>query len=229
MPGNMPYVYHGPEVAGQKALYFSKPEYAHLTPGKEIAAGYGVLQAGTVLAENLSAAGNVGKLVPYVITDHLVDAVGRCYVLADVANAATTLRVAMEDSYRFVVGDDLIIVSNSGGSPAYNNLGAITAIDRTTSSVWATITFTTALSGATFTIANKTAVYVETGASGKYSTAKYVLDQAVDTGVGSTANGALSSVILGNAVLNKGALVSYDTAAKSDLSAVEDGNYVYIK
>jgi hypothetical protein len=130
-----------------------------------MAVGHGIVWAGTIMAMNMSAGGNKGKTMPYVpdnydgmdVNPHLV--AGRTFLSSDIADGATTLSVVNADSYRFVVGDEICV--DDDGTTTPENLGAITAIDRTTSSVIATITFTnpvTASGG--FAVANKGCVYV---------------------------------------------------------------------
>ena len=226
---NYPFNYKGPELRGARLIYHSDPQFA-LVLGKNLAAGFGVLLAGTVMAVNTSAAGNVTKLVPYVKTPTAAaqDDKAKAYVVADVANTGTTVKVSLDDSYRFVVGDDLMICAYSSGA-VYHNGGAITAIDRTSTPGVATITFTTAVAVATLTIANAAAVYPEAGTTGKYCKAKYVLDQDVDTGVGAGCVDALSSVVIHNAILKKELLTNYDSAAETDLGSVTDAGFVILK
>lgn len=227
---NYPFSFKGAEIRGVKTLYHSDPQYA-LVLGKNFAAGYGMLSAGTVIGVNTSAAGNVGKLVPYVKTPTAVtaDDAAKSYAVVDVANAATTIKVALANSYRFVVGDDIMLSNYSGATAVYHAGGAITAIDRTTTPGVATITFTTATAVATFTVANGAACYVEAGTTGKYCKAKYVLDSDVDTGAGEGCVDAMSSVVIHNAVLNKAVMVNYDAAAETDLGSVTDAAFVILK
>lgn len=227
---NYPFSFKGAEVRGVKTLYHSDPQYALLL-GKNLAAGYGHLSLGTVMAVNTSAAGNVGKLVPYVKTPTAAaqDDAAKTYAVADVANTATTIKVRLEDSYRFVVGDDIMLSNYSGSAAVYHAGGAITDIDRTTTPGVAIITFTTAVAVATFSVANAAACYVEAGTTGKYCKAKYILDAYVDTGVGEGCTDAISSVVISNAVLNKAVMVNYDSAAETDLGSVTDAAFVILK
>jgi hypothetical protein len=208
-----------------KRLYYSNPDAALKVP-VTLQAGYGKLEAGTIMAENLSAAGNDGKFVPYNLTvfDGTETSPGRAYLVAD-ATGVTYVYVTLDDSYKFVVGDDLII--NDDGSPA-ENLGAITAIDRTTYSHMAKITATATISG-TFGTADHAYVCVEAGdSSNNYSDAVGILEKTVDTGTGSTAVGAIATMILKNAVLYSGMLSNVDAAARTDLGASTFGQYTYL-
>lgn len=207
-------------------LYVSKSEAALKLQGT-LQAGYGTLQAGQVLARNLSADGGVGKYVPYNLTsfDGTEASPGRAYLLADSSTNAYVY-VTINDSYKFVVGDDLCV--NSDGETA-ESLGAITAIDVTSEQHRAKITFTSSI-GNDMTTAEYAYVCVEAGgASNSYSDAVGILEISVDTGTGSTAAGALAPVIVSNAILYGGMLSGNDDASVTDLSAVEVGNNYILK
>ena len=211
-----------------KRLYYSDPNAA-LTAEITIAAGYGVLKLGTVLAKNLSAAGNKDLLVPYNPTTFTgaENHPGRAYLVTDSGTSATDLYVSMDDSYKFAVGDDVII---NDDTTAAENLGAITAIDRTTETHRAKITVTTATGGTSFTTARKACIFVEAGTSGNnYSDAVGILEKSVDTGTGVNAKGAIATLIISNAVLYEGCLTNIDAASKTDLAAVSFGQYLVVK
>lgn len=93
-----------------KKLYYSDPNAALKVP-ITIQAGYGQISMGTVLAKNISAAGNENKLVPYNPTTvtGAEDAPGRAYLVQSSGATATDLYVTLDDSYKFAVGDDVII------------------------------------------------------------------------------------------------------------------------
>lgn len=224
MKGSSPQFNLSGLTPGQKALFYSKREMA-LIVDKQFQPGYGVLKAGTVMAKGTVS----GKLVPTAPTLHTSTGSERTYVVASLATSATTASVTLADSYRFAVGDSLILCRDNAGSPAYHDGGAISAIDRTTYTHMAVITFTTAAPDANFTIANKANVYVKAGTSGRYSTAASILDQDIDTGTGSGAAGAIASVVLSNAILNTNALVNYDAAGATALGAYSDDNHVILK
>jgi hypothetical protein len=223
--GDTPQIYRSPEGPGIKPLFHSVRDIA-LILDKTVQKGYGVLKAGTMMAKNTAT----GLLVPYVTDDYTDANVGRSYLVQDVASAAGVCYVRKEDAYKFVVGDSLILVRDNSSSPEYHDGGAITAIDVDTSPVMAEITFTTAIAAvSTFSIANGVNCYVKSGASGKFSTCAYVLDKDIDTGTGSGAKGANTSVVMNNAILYTASLVNYDSSALSDLGAVEDGRFVILK
>jgi len=223
--GETPYLVRG-DQSDYKRLFYSRPEQA-LMRDVSISAGYGVLKAGTPLAINESAAGNVNEYVPYVQTtpdSSDVTQKGRAFVLQTATG--TSVYVTQDDSYKFEVGDDLIIVDT--GTTA-ENLGAITAIDRTTYQHMAVITFTETISG-TFTVAQSAAVHVEAGdSSNSYSDCVGILASSVDTGTGEYAKGALAPIILSSAILYEGCCEGLDAAAKTDISAASNGNLLVIK
>lgn len=228
LSGSVPQMNHGAEGVGSKALFHSVRDIA-LIIDKTIQGGFGVLKAGTILAENDVS----GLCIPYIgtaISD--TENVGRSYVVADVANG-TTCNVTLEDSYKFQVGDNLMLVHSDGASPpdvAYHAGGAIISIDRTTYASYAVITFTTTTGGAGFTTATFTQAYTAGGTTTRFSTAKYILDQDIDTGSGenTVANGANTSIVISNAVLYTASLVNLDAAAISALG-VEDGRLFILK
>jgi hypothetical protein len=226
--GDTPHIVRGVQK-DYKNIYFSRPEMA-LVVDIAIQAGYGLLEAGTVLAKNLSAAAaRYGKYVPYtptLFTGLEVDP-GRAYLVTASGTTASVLYVTIEDSYKFAVGDDVIIDDNV---TAAENLGAITAIDRTTYPHMAAITVTTATGGTSFTVARKAHIKVEAGdSSNNYSDAVAILAKSVDTGSGVNAQGAVSPIILSNAILYEGMLVNLDSAAKTDLGVTSFGQYAVLK
>ncbi len=226
--GETPYQVQEAE-AFNKRIWYSRPEQALL---KEITlqAGYGILRAGTPLAKNVSAAGNEYKYVPYAQTtpDSSDTSQKSAFLVQDASG--TTLYVTQSDSYKFAVGDDVIIYDSNTGTTSAENLGAITEIDRTTYVHMAVITVTASVSGS-FTVALSAAIHVECGAdsSNGYSDCAGILATSVDTGTGENAKGAVASMILSNAILYEGMCEGLDSAAKSDISAASSGNLLVIK
>lgn len=223
---DIPNVIHG-IAQDYKKLYYSDRNIA-LTLEKTIQAGFGLLEAGTVMAENLSADGGAGKLVPYnptAITGAEV-APARAYLVQDSHATSPVLYVTLDDSYKMVVGDDLII---NDDTTAAENLGAITEIDRTTYTHMAKITATTNIGGVAFTAARFAYIAVEAGAGATFSTAVAILDKAVETGTGAAALGAFGVIVVSNAILYAGSLVNADAAAKTSLGTVDNGRFTIIK
>jgi hypothetical protein len=211
-----------------KRLYYSNPDAALKVP-VTLMAGYGVIEQGTMIAKNLSAAGKAGLLLPYNPTSFTgaEDHPGRAYLVANSGTTDKFVYVNQDDSYKFNVGDDLIINDNTTTA---ENLGAITAIDRTSELHRAMITATTAIGGTAFTTARKAYVCVEAGTSSNlYSDCVGILEKSVDTGIGVNAKGAVATLIWGNCVLYEGMLTNIDAAAKTDISASSFGQYLMIR
>jgi hypothetical protein len=223
--GDTPYVEHEAEGAYRR-LYYSRPEQALIKP-VTISPGFGILKAGTILAINKSAAGNLNKYLPYnptVPSSADPNQVGRAFLVATATG--TTAYMTMDDSYKFKVGDD-VIIGDSGTT--CENLGAITAIDRTSYVHMAKITFTATISGA-FTVSESAFLCVEAGDNTNlYSDAVGILGSSVDTGYGEKAKGALAPMILSNAVLYYNACVNIDAAALVDLGGSQSGLFLILK
>jgi hypothetical protein len=130
----------------------------------------------------------------------------------------------------FVVGDDLIIKDSDSATTSSENLGAITAIDRTTYAHLAVITVTATISAATFTVANGAIVHVEAGADNTngWSDAIGILEKSVDTGKGESARGAQGTMVVNNAMLYKGALINWDAAALADIGGTDRNNIIHV-
>lgn len=224
---DIPSMLYGAQI-DYKRLFYSNP-IGVLSVPVTIMAGYGILEMGTALAKNLSAAGGIGKVLPYNPTTFAgtEDHPGRAYLVANSGTTDSFVYVNMNDSYKFAVGDDIIINDNTTTT---ENLGAITAIDRTTYTQMAKITFTTAIGGTAFTTARFAYVAIEGGDStNNYSDGVGILMKSVDTGTGVNAKGAISEMILGNCVLYTGMLTNVDSAFRTDVSASTYGNFTYIR
>ncbi len=225
--GDIPHVSIGVQK-DYKPLFYSE-QLAALKVPVTLQAGYGLVEQGQTLSMNKSAAGNAGKLLPYNPTTFPADVdPGRAMLVTDSGTADNFVYVTIEDSYKFAVGDDLII---NDDTTAAENLGVITAIDRTTQPHRAKITATSNIGGTAFTTARYAHVLVEAGVSANnYSDCVGILEKSVNTGAGINAKGAVATLILGNCVLYEGLLTNFDAAAKVDLStATSFGQYVYIR
>lgn len=219
-----------------KKLFYSNPEQA-LTKEVTLQAGYGLIPAGTVLAKNLSAAGNVNKYVPLMpgIAANLPDSADpnhqlACAFLTADVSSGSELVVTMADSYKFAVGDDLILFDETTYAASSENLGAITAIDRTTYLHLALITVTATVSGS-FTVAAFACIHVEAGAvsTNSYSVAVGVLMHSINTGVGENAQGGVAPMVISNCMLYNGLLTNMIAQARTDLSATVDGQFLIMK
>jgi len=222
MPKDIPQVIYG-QQEDYKHLYYSDPMAALKVP-VTIMPGYGELEQGTALALNGSAAGQIGKVFPYdpdAAPDGTVFRPGVAYLVSNTGVADSFCYVTIDDSYKFEVGDDIYIEDDT---TAAENKGAITAIDRTTYTHMAKITFTTVIGGTAYTTARFAYIAVE-----GYTTCVGILEKSVDAGTGVNAKGALAAMILGNCVLYNGMLTNVDAAALTDISGAEYGQYIYIR
>ncbi len=228
--GDTPHILYG-QQDNYKALFYSNEEAA-LTIPVSFQAGYGILKMGTAVAKNMSNLTTGGKdlMLPYAPTTFTGAEVdpARAYLVANTGTTDKYVYVTMADSYKFQVGDDLIINDNT---TAREDLGAITAIDRTSELHRAKITATAAIGGAAFTTARDGYVIVQaaSGNSNNYSDCVGILMKSIDTGEGENAQGADAELIIGNCVLYTGALTNFDDAAIADVSAGSFGRYSYIR
>jgi len=237
--GSIPQIINNAEGPRLRRLFFSQREIA-LIMAKTFAPGYGYLQAGTVCALNASAAGNGGMLVPFVPAPEVLG-IGQTdtevIAMLVVDGVSDTIQVSVRDSYKFVVGDELICQDLAGDGAV--DAGVITAIDQTSDTRFATITCG-AYTATNMTVAKKAYCYVKTGAATPYSTAMYVLDKDIDTGIGPDPNlsnmyaqqqpaGANASVVVSNAILYKSSLINASAAALVSLGAISDGQFVILK
>jgi hypothetical protein len=185
------------------------------------------------MAINASAAGNIGNAVPYSPTLPVVGdpnhAKAGALLVADAPND-TYVHVRLEDSYMFIVGDDLIIKDANTATTTSENLGAIVSIDRTTYAHIAVITATGTITSSTFTVAQGAVVHAECGADNTngWSDAIGILEKSVDTGKGESAKGAQGTMVVGNAMLYKGALINWDAAALADIGATDRNNIIHV-
>lgn len=225
--GSIPQITRMPDTPGVKPLFHSVRDIA-LILDKTVASGYGVLNIGTLM----SVCAYTGNLVPYpeaLVTVNRTNA--KAYLTVATADAAKIIYTTIADSYKFEVGQSLII--DCSAAVDSQDLGAITAIDRTyANATQAKITLTTNLSDGDgdFTVANSVCVYAKGGdTSHPFTKAVYVLDKDIDTGVGEYAKGANTSVVVSNAILYATSLIGYDAAAATDLGTTADGRFVILK
>jgi len=221
-------MYDGPTIVrgdqnDYKRLYFSLPEYAMSAP-MSLQAGYGPLQWGTMLSQNLSPnSPNLGKFVPYVPASiSTIYDPGRAFLAADGTAAPTVVLRTVEDTYKFAVGDQLIVADDAETSPV--DLGDITDIDRDTKTITVTNNVTTA-----FTVTNSSYVMVKNGGTDGVADCVGFLKTTRETGTGATAIGAPATIILGNVVVYTAGLTLYDSQAATDLGAQDVGQFTHIR
>jgi hypothetical protein len=220
---SIPQMNRYPETKGIMALFHSKRDIA-LIIDKTVAGGYGYLKAGTVMAVDTTT----GKLVPYVPISTAVvlgadSAIGVSPVVAN--STSGHIFTSIDDSYKYALGDTLELDNDDDDGPV--EAAVITDIDRTTSTIMADIT-TTGFSHGNYTVAKSAYCYPKTYASDPYTLAAYILDKDIDTGVGELAAGALTSVVVSNAVLYKNNLINLTAAAITALGVV-DGRFFIMK
>ena len=231
MYGDSPHIIRGGSV-DPKRLFYSNVETSLILP-VTIPPGFGILPAGTVVGQILSGS-RKGQFVPCTIrtaaaglAKGLKTLFGAAYLLADGADDdAGAAQVTIDDSYKFEVGD--LGFALDSDTAAGVDLGAVTAIDRTTYANKAIVTFTNHITAA-ITVANGGLVSIQTKAATVWQTAKGILIGAIDTGVGEKAQGGQGAMVVSNAVLYKGSLYNCDAGAISDLGAVESGQFLILK
>ncbi|MFH1742632.1 MAG: hypothetical protein ABIH23_26810 [bacterium] len=221
--GDIPHVVNGLESGYGEIFAYDSGKSALVYPNASIMAGFGVLKAGQAIALNGSAAGNYGKFMPYnpeSTADGATLAPARIRILQDGADG-TSVYVDLDASYALAVGDDLYAIDSNTTA---QDLGAITAIDRTTY-YYARMALITTTSNLPSTIAVSTFGYVVVEG---YDVCKGILTASVNTGWGENAKGAVAPILLKNAILNTGMLTNVDSAARTDLSASTLGQYTYL-
>lgn len=227
MHGETPFIVR----AGQedyKRLFYSDPEIAAKLP-ITIPGGFGIIKAGTVMAKISESTSRLGYAVPYTpetLAAGLTTYPGISYLVTDGA-ASTSVYVAIADSYKFAVGDHLAAGDANTASGSNIDLGAITAIDRTTYPHMALITVTNNVTTA-ITVAQGGAVWIQTKTTAPFVYATGILLGSVDTGTGANCKGALGTLVKKNAILYKGLLAGYDSEALTDLGGAEDGQYLIL-
>ena len=226
--GQTPYIFRGGQEDLHR-LFYSDPTKA-FAKVITIPAGYGVIPAGAVMGLVSESTSRVGYYVPYAQFDAVGNqaaGISNAYGLAFMVNdpsTGTSVNVTMEDSYKFAVGDHLV-AADSDLTP--KDLGAITAIDRTTYTHIAVITVTSACDSETQ--AKGGAVTIQTTTSTPYVKATGILKAGVDTGTGENAKGAQGVLVIQNAMLYVNSLYNYNADVLTDLSwASADGQYLIL-
>ena len=219
--GSIPQLNRSGQTPGTKPLFHSVRDIA-LIIDKTCKAGYGYLRAGTIMCINTADE----DLVPYPEADEDVN-VGnaKAYLTVDSGSANATVEVTNEESYKFAVGDSLIL---NDDTTTAEDLGAIVSIVPGTNGI-AVITVTDDIGATSFTTARDAYVTCKSDTSAGFTKAAYILDQDVNTGIGEDALGAITSVVISNAVLYSASMVNSDSAARTDLGTVSDGRFLILK
>jgi len=167
--GSIPQHNRVPEGLGIRPLFHSVRDIA-LILDKTVKAGYGVIKSGTIM----SVCSITGNLVPYAQTNaDENDTNAKSYLVASPGSAATVCNVGIEDSYKFQVGDSLVMDGSGTGTDEVQSIACATPW--ATGSVYVLTHGSTTLSatqGATQTLAGIVAVFQ--GLSG-YSAAPFTI------------------------------------------------------
>jgi len=222
--GQTPYVFRGGQE-DLKRLFYSDPDKA-FARAITIPAGYGVVKAGAVMGIITESTNRVGQYVPYTGLDavgNVAAAVENLFGAAFLTTAPTTgteAQVTMEDSYKFAVGDHLV----AGDSDLSNtDLGAITAIDRTTYTHIAVITVTNTFGSET--LAKGAVITIQSATGTPYVAGVGILKAAVDTGTGENAKGGQGVIVISNAMLYSASLYNWNADVVTDIGGSDSTPY----
>lgn len=226
--GQTPYMFRGGQE-DLRRLFYSDPTKA-MAKVITIPAGYGVIPAGALMGLISESTSRVGQYVPYspfdavgAIAAAMPNGFGLAFTVNDVSTGKS-VNVTMADSYKFAVGDHLVIADSTY---VQTDLGAITAIDRTTYTHMAVITVTNSCESQTMALG--AAITIQTTTADPWVKAVGVLKSGVDTGVGENAKGAQGVMVIKNAMLYVNSLYNYNADALTDLSwASADGQYLIL-
>jgi hypothetical protein len=226
--GDTPYMVRGGQQ-DYKRIFYSDQNRA-LTKPVTLLGGFGVIPGGTVLGIVTESTNRKGYYVPYVAEKGNWPDAGSAIQWPGITYVTAALEVnkicyvEMEESYRLAVGDHLAATDTDG---TVTDVGAITAIDRTSFSHIAKITVTNNF--AVCTLAKGAGIWIQTKTADPHVEAKGFLLSAVDTGEGENSKGAQGSLILSNAVLYKGNLKGHNSDVDDDIGTSSDGKYVVLK
>jgi len=224
--GQTPYVFQGGQGDLQR-IFYSDPNLA-MMHAITIPAGYGVIKAGMVMGI-ITEGNRKNQYVPYCpVADSREFGAGLANVpgLEYLTNEPGTDKVGhvrLEQSYKFVVADHLAAWDDDD---VQVDLGAVTAIDRTTYPHLGLITVTNSFGSET--VAKGGAIGIQTSTTTPFVAAKGILLGAVDTGEGENAKGGQGVLVIKSAMLYKDNLFNYNANVLSDLSGSEDGKYLVI-
>lgn len=222
--GQTPYVFKGGQE-DLKRLFYSDPDKA-FARAITIPAGYGIVKAGAVMGIITESTNRVGQFVPYTglgaagnVAAGIPNLFGAAYLTAD-PGTGTEGQVTLEDSYKFAVGDHLV----AGDSDLANtDLGAITAIDRTTYSHIAAITVSNAFGSET--MAKGAVIAIQSAAADPWVAGVGILKAAVDTGIGENAKGGQGVIVISNAMMYSASLYNWNADVVTDIGGSDSSPY----
>jgi len=222
--GQTPFIFRGGQE-DLKRLFYSDPDKA-FARAITIPAGYGIVKAGAVMGIITESTDRAGQYVPYTGLDAagnvaagVENLFGAAFLTAN-PTTGTEAQVSMADSYKFAVGDHLV----AGDSDLSNtDLGAITAIDRTTYSHIAAITVSNSFGSET--VAKGAVIAIQSAVSDPWVAAAGILKAAVDTGVGENAKGGQGVIVISNAMMYSASLYNWNADVVTDLGGSDSSPY----
>ena len=190
--------------------------------------GYGWLPPGTIIAKVAEPITGKEFYVPYSkVAPSATDSydLGKIPLVQD-GDSSGDIYVTMLDSYRVSVGEKLRLVDSDTAS---SDLGAITAIDRTSNAARAKITVTNP-GAVTYTVANGACVSPQTKLTSPFTEAVGVLQGGVETGTGTLARGGQGVMVFGNALFEKSLLHNLDATAITSIAGLTiNDRYLYLR
>ena len=203
--GNVPQVnitgYHR-EV--QKRLFYSRREQA-LILEKTVRGGFGILEMGQVMTQ----VHGVDYIVPY-------GAGGQSAIASNASAGQNKVLLALSEQYKFAAGEAVTVVDDNENENAVIDTAEV-------SGEYFALTLESVLSNSYTTAADG---YVKHRAGSNL----YVMDQEIDCGDDNNAlEGALTSVVISNAVLYQDAVIGMDNTALTFLNGLEDGIFYVIR
>jgi len=202
--GNVPQVnltgYHR-EV--QKRLFYSRREQA-LILEKTVRGGFGNLEMGQVM----TTVHGVDYIVPY-------GAGGQSAIASNAASGQKKILLPLTEYAKFAAGENITIVDNNANENKIVDTAEV-------SGEYFAVTTTVNLSNS-YTVAEDAYIKHRAGAN------LYVMDQDIDCGVENQLEGALTSVVISNAVLYQDAVIGMDSDALTFLNGLEDGVFYVIR
>ena len=225
--GSIPQVTHvGTTRIKQKQLFISHRDIA-LMMDYTFKGGYGVLEAGTLMCQKFDDDVASDILIPFALEadDANLSSENPAISMLTSNAASTALEVALVDSYKFAVGDTIVLAE--GDTPSYEVLTIAAIVVNGDRAEIETGAFT----ATAFTTANSAHIFVKgdlDAGNTQMCKAIAILDMDLDTGLDINP-GALGNVVVSNCILRKDAMMAYDAQALTDLGAEEKYSRIIIK
>ena len=188
----------------QKRLFYSRREQA-LILEKTVRGGFGILEMGQVMTQ----VHGVDYIVPY-------GANGASALAANITAGDTKVLLTLTEQYKFTDGELVTLVDDNDSENAVIDSADV-------SGEYFAITLTGSITN-NYTIADDGLIKHRAGSN------LYVMDQEIDCGDDNNAlEGALTSVVISNAVLYQDAVIGMDNTALTFLNGLEDGIFYVIR